>query len=117
MSSIQKTFIISEVRACWGIYVIVLENEGCVPRIYIASGTNVRDRGVFCRLKAYGQASYLSPPKYVSAELEDGSKVISNGVIVHAPIPSAMNVPSFRLLFLAMEATLSVFDSEAARIE
>lgn len=46
-----------------------------------------------------------SIPKYAMAALDEGFEAVSEGMIVHAPMPSAINVPIFRLLFLGIEAT------------
>ena len=44
-------------------------------------------------------------PRYVRLPLEDGYQISHRGLLVWTPVPSAADVPRFRLLFLAMEAT------------
>lgn len=90
----------------WGIYVLVLEKPGCVPLIYIGSGTNSKN-GVSARFGSYPQLKSTNLPRHVRAALENGYKIIHKGLLVWSPIPSAADVPRFRLLFVAMEAAFS----------
>lgn len=88
----------------WGIYVIVLEKSGCRPRIIIGSGTN-SSRGVKARLNQYDDGAYL--PVYVKTSLDAGFTIVYKGLLCWMPNPRPVNVPVFRLLMFALEATLS----------
>ena len=90
----------------WGVYVIVLKKKNAVPLIYIGSGTSVSG-GVSSRWQAYNRRDVSTMPRFVLAAFRDGYSIVHKGLLVFCPIPPAADVPMFRLLFLAMEATFS----------
>lgn len=89
---------------CWGIYVLVLEKDGCRPRIYIGSGTSA-SRGVTARLRQYDDGFLLST--WVEDALDNAFVIVHKGLLCWCSIPAAALVPIYRLLFVAMEATFS----------
>jgi hypothetical protein len=96
----------------WGVYVLVFEKKGCRPYVYVGSGTDAR-YGVTSRWTLYDKHNlYLRDntdglPSQVIWAFKQGYKISHKGLLVSAPVPSAANVPTFRLLFVAMEATFS----------
>jgi hypothetical protein len=90
----------------WAVYALTLEKPGAVPLIYIGSGTD-SSRGVHSRWQIYDQLKSGTMPQYIAAALEDGYKITHKGLLIWSPIPSAADVPRFRLLFVAMEAAMS----------
>lgn len=88
----------------WSIYSLVLEKPGATPYVYIGSGTSAVG-GVRTRWNEYDRKARL--PQYVKAAFDDGYKIVSKGLLVWCPIPSAADVPCLRILFVAMEAALA----------
>jgi hypothetical protein len=89
----------------WGIYLIVLGKPGELYRVYIGSATNT-DRGLLARWHEYDQDTGL--PKYYKASLAEGFTVVHRGLLCWTPsIPPPALQPTFRLLFLLLEATFS----------
>lgn len=89
----------------WGIYCLVLKKQGCIPLLYLGSGT-AQKGGVWHRFREYDRHKNL--PKYVEIALNEGYSIVSKGILVHCPIPSAANIPKVRILLVAMEATFSL---------
>ncbi|KAK7712357.1 Heat shock protein ssb1 [Diaporthe eres] len=92
----------------WGIYALVLKKRRCITKIYIGSATD-SDKGIPQRWKVYNRSRVgdkLLPSK-VNEALKQGYKITHKGVLAWTAIPSAKDVPRFRLLFYAMEATFS----------
>jgi hypothetical protein len=91
----------------WGVYCLVLEKPGHIPLVYIGSGTKAKT-GLRARWQQYEQLKYLNLwPRWVLKAHRDGYRIVHKGWLVSAPIPVAVNVPAFRLLFIAMEATFA----------
>ena len=92
----------------WAVYALVLDKPGALPLIYIGSGTEMK-RGIPSRWLKYNKPKANSPavPHYVRRAVDDGYKIPHKGLLVWCSIPSAANAPRFRLLFVAIEATLS----------
>jgi len=101
-------------RGQWGVYALVFEKKGCEPYIYTGSATDSR-RGVTARWAVYDKHNlYLREDTYglpsgVLWAFQNGYKITHKGLLVTTPIPGAINVPAFRLLFLAMEATFCFY--------
>jgi hypothetical protein len=88
----------------WAIYLLVLEKPGSKPKIYIGSGTNSLS-GVSKRLRDYDIHHEL--PLYVEKALDDGYAIVHRGLLCWTSIPSPALQPKIRVLFIALEATLS----------
>jgi transposase-like protein len=86
----------------WGIYLLVLEKAGCIPRVYIGSGT--RQVGVYYRMRDYETRNSL--PSTVAASLKEGYVITHKGLLLWAPIPAAEDLPLFRALFILLEASM-----------
>lgn len=90
----------------WAIYTLVLEKSGFMPFVYIGSGTSA-STGVHGRFGEYKHNKHL--PKYVKAAVDQGFTISHMGLLLWAPIPSAADIPKFRVLFIAIEAALSFY--------
>lgn len=96
----------------WGVYALVFEKRGSQPYIYTGEASECR-YGVAPRWALYDKHNiYLRDnteglPSQVIWAFKQGYKITHKGLLVSAPIPSAANLPAFRLLFYAMEATFS----------
>lgn len=84
----------------WGVYAIVLEKPGCIPLIYIGSGTHA-ESGIKTRMRCY-DILYLIP-LYMLNAMQDGYVITHKGYLCWMPIPSAINVPSARVKLVAVE--------------
>jgi hypothetical protein len=103
----------NDFRKRWGVYVIVLEKEGCAPKVYIGSGTGWAS-GVWTRIMCYIRGDQL--PVNVLKALRDGFTITHKGPLVWAPMPPAEEKPTIRLLFIALEAMFHfVFWSMASK--
>lgn len=90
---------------CWAVYLLVLEKEHCLPKIYIGSATHLR-RGALHRLHQYNARDAL--PLFVAQALDDGYNISHIGFLCWADIPSfAAQVPT-RALFLILETVFSL---------
>lgn len=94
----------TEASKRWGIYLHVLEKQGCKTAIYIGSGTQV-DLGVSTRLSQYKHGRKL--PRYVAAYLDKGYEIVYTGLLCWMPIPGPADVPKYRILIVAAEATFT----------
>jgi hypothetical protein len=88
----------------WAIYILVLENVCCRPRIYIGSGTD-GGRGIQDRFMSYGGGRLL--PAYVENALKKGYTISHYGLLCWSPLPTPGLQPRLRLLILALEAAFS----------
>lgn len=99
-------------RKRWGVYVLVFKQDGFVPYLYCGSATESK-RGIASRWALYDKHNVRlrdnteGLPSGVIKAFEAGFKITHKGLLVTAPIPSAANVPTSRLLFYAMEATFA----------
>lgn len=91
----------------WAVYLLVLEKDGCMPAIYIGSGTAL-GRSVLGRLQTYNNEDANSIPRYVRQALQDGFKITHKGLLCWVPIPEAGNIFHARVVILALESVLSV---------
>lgn len=96
----------ADFKRIWAVYVLVLTKFGCIPLIYVGSATDAK-KGAVTRMNQYDRLDWNAIPRYVAEAIRRGYKISHKGILVSAPIPSAANVPRFRLLFLAMEAAFS----------
>lgn len=98
----------SDARKRWGVYALVLEKTGCDSLVYIGSGTEAR-RGVLMRWHHYDKPDTYEHilPNYVRDALKEGYTVTHKGLLVWTSLPPAEHVPIRRLLFVAIETTLS----------
>ncbi|GKT42172.1 uncharacterized protein ColSpa_02353 [Colletotrichum spaethianum] len=95
-------------KNCWGIYALVLEKPGSRPGLYIGSGTSTGTPtagGVALRFKQYDDGFLI--PKWIKVALKDGYTITHKGLLCWIPRPGASDVPVFRLLFIALEATFT----------
>lgn len=90
----------------WGIYAIVLQKADARPCVYIGSGTSAI-AGVRGRWYDYDRKKNL--PRYVKRALDDGYVIKHKGLLLWCPIPSSAELPTLRLLFLAVEAMFSFY--------
>ncbi|KAK4935417.1 carbamoyl-phosphate synthase (glutamine-hydrolyzing) cpa2 [Elasticomyces elasticus] len=88
----------------WGVYLLVLEKDGCRPLIYIGSGTSAMC-GVIVRFKQYDDLFLL--PLRLEEALEMGYIIVHKGLLCWIDLPTAAQVPVYRLLFHVLEATFS----------
>ncbi len=88
----------------WAVYVITLEKDGCRPMIYIGSGTE-HLRGVRARFNQYDLGAAL--PSGIIWAQANGYIIVHKGILCWIPVPSAMWVPLWRLLFYGMEAAFA----------
>lgn len=92
----------------WGVYVIVFEQPGYRPRLYIGSATSIgtpTSTGIRLRFKQYEDGFLL--PQHVSASLEAGFTITSKSLICWSERPNPALQPVCRLLFLVLEATFT----------
>ena len=82
----------------WAIYLLVLEQDGRRPKIYIGSATEAK-------AESDGDFTYVS--LNVQKALQDGYTITHKGLLCTAPIPPAAFVPCYRVLFVALEATFT----------
>ena len=90
----------------WAIYALLLEKHDEKPLIYIGSGTSA-EYGVQARLGQYHRGEKLA--RLVRAALADGYSITHIGLLCIAPRPPSIFVGCMRLMFLALEATLTFF--------
>lgn len=91
----------------WAVYVLVLTKPGCIPLIYVGTGTRGRKEGASQRLDSYDRLEWSMLPRFVAAALRDGYQITHKGTLAWAPVPTPGQIPKTRLLFLALEATFS----------
>ena len=88
----------------WGVYALVLHKADADPCVYIGSGTSAK-AGVRGRFYDYDRRKNV--PYYVQKALNDGYSITHKGLLMCCPLPSAAELPTLRLLFLAIEAMFS----------
>lgn len=88
----------------WAVYLLILEKQGCRPRIYIGSGTHTA-RGIAGRFSQYDTKTSL--PICVEQALNDGFAIVHKGLLCWCPIPAAGIRFLVRALLIALEATFS----------
>lgn len=86
----------------WAIYVIVMEKDGCTPRLYIGSGTDAQ-YGVHNRLAHYKHGCSMAP-RFVQQAFKEKCDVAHKGLLCWTPLPTAGLAPRVRARFLAVEA-------------
>lgn len=87
----------------WAVYLLVLEKEGCRPKIYVGSGTN--KSGVSARFSKYKRHKRL--PVYVKAAMAHGYIVVQHGLLCWTPLPSAADAPVLLMVFIALKAAFT----------
>lgn len=93
----------------WGVYNVHMEKEGEPPRDYFGSGTDA-DEGIEIRLETYDlPLDFTRLPKYVAESIREGYRITHVGVLVSGPLPAAGQVPRFRIFYIAVEATLTLW--------
>lgn len=90
----------------WGIYALVLQKADADPCLYIGSGTSAV-AGVRGRWYDYDRKKNL--PNYIKKALDDGYTITNKGLLMWSPLPSATDLPTLRLLFLAAEAMFGFY--------
>jgi hypothetical protein len=93
----------------WGDYVVHMEKEGERPRDYFGSATS-EDGGFDTRLPVYDYPLNLSAlPKYVAQAVSEGYRITHVGILISGPKPAPAQIPTFRLFYVAAEATLAMW--------
>jgi len=90
----------------WAIYVIVLEQGGCRPIIYIGSGTHSR-KGVAARMYEYDIGHSL--PRFIQRALDNGYKITHRGLLCWTPRPESSARYKLRALLLVLEFSFSMY--------
>lgn len=102
----------ADYKGKWGVYVLVMEKRGCKSRLYCGSATD-SDGGIGSRWALYDRHNIKlrmktdGLPRGVLKAFQDGFKITHKGLLVTAPMASPADVPMYRLLFYAMEATFT----------
>lgn len=101
-----------QLERVWAVYIIVLEKEGCLPMIYIGSGTSFQ-AGVKSRMQIYDTrvrtGKFMKEiPFYVDKALRDGYVITKKGFLVWSPIPPPSQRLQLRCLFLVLEAVFTM---------
>jgi hypothetical protein len=93
----------------WGVYNVHMEKEGKPPRDYFGSATESNE-GFERRATTYEPPLNLEAlPKYVAESIREGYRITHMGVLVYGPLPTAAQVPKFRVFYVAVEATLTLW--------
>lgn len=96
----------------WAVYVLVLEKQGCRPKIYIGSGTD-KVLGVARRLRHYDKRMLHGTgdlmPKWVEAALKAGYTITHKGLLVWTPLPPAALRQALHSMMLLLEAVFTYF--------
>jgi hypothetical protein len=100
----------------WAVYLLVLEKDGCCPRIYIGSGARANG-GFSIRMATYDNASregqfgqYVSgTPLYVDKALREGYTISHKGFLAWASIPFVNEGYALRGLFLILECVFALY--------
>lgn len=95
----------------WAVYALVLEKEGCRPRVYIGSGTDSKI-GVARRFTAYDRRCLKGQtgrgdnqiPIGVEKALKEGYTITHMGLLIWIPLPPPAYQQALRGLFLDLEA-------------
>ncbi len=87
----------------WAIYAIVLEKPGRPPKLYVGSGTNAQ-YGVRARMADYTRGNF---PWHIGSCIKAGYTITHRGMFCWAALPTAVQVPTARLRFLALEAAIT----------
>lgn len=91
--------------ACWAVYLLVLEKEHCMPKIYIGSATN-HEKGILVRLHQYQIRTAL--PDRISKAFDEGYDISHAGFLCWANVPPAAARVATRALFLILETVFSL---------
>lgn len=91
-------------RDIWAMYLVILDKRGHRSRIYVGSGTS-NEGGARGRLRHYETETTLS--QEVRKALEDGYKITDKCCLCWAPQPTVSLAPTFRGVFLALEAAFT----------
>lgn len=94
----------SSLKDLWVLYALVLEKNGCRPKIYIGSATSASG-GARQRFQQYDLGLLI--PRYVQDAFDAGYTITHKGLLCWIARPSAALVPVSRLLFLALEAAFA----------
>jgi hypothetical protein len=93
----------------WAVYNVHMEKEGKCPREYVGSGTEANE-GFDRRRTTYKPPLNIDTlPRYVAESIREGYRITHVGVLVSGPLPTAAQVPKFRLFYVAVEATLTLW--------
>lgn len=92
----------------WGIYVVLLEKPGCIPLIYVGSGTSWL-RGVRGRMLSYYAKRFL--PKFIRKALLSGYTITGVRLLASCPTPFGGALSVHRTLVIALEAAFTVLFS------
>jgi len=92
----------------WGVYILVIKKQSCTTLVYCGSATEAK-QGIDSRWRSYDGYStkgiyFDQLPARVKSAIDNGYTITHKGLLVWAPIPAGINVPKFRLLFVALEA-------------
>jgi hypothetical protein len=101
-----KTLPVHSSSKLWAVYLLVLEQPGHRPKIYIGSGTNSK-RGIGARLGNYRREDVLS--RFVQRALDSGYKITHTGFLCWGSNPAAPERFRTRALFLLIECVFSLY--------
>jgi hypothetical protein len=95
----------------WAVYVLVMEQDGHRPRVYIGSGTSSAG-GVKYRMRTYDRRMKRkfssSIPCYVNKSLDEGFTISHKGYLAWAPVPRPAHQYKLRALFLVLECMFTL---------
>jgi hypothetical protein len=86
----------------WAVYVIVMEKPGCLPMIYIGSGSHAV-HGVGIRLLQH-KPGCSTAARFVLQAFKQGYHISHRGLLCWTPLPTPGLVPRVRARILAVEA-------------
>ncbi len=83
------------------VYALLLEKRGCQTKLYFGSATKSQ-LGLYARLQEYDRGSHW--PRLVQHAVDQGYAISHRGLLCWAPLPTAGQVPSARVRFVAVGA-------------
>lgn len=89
-------------RGLWGVYLLVFEKPGCLPAIYIGSGT-ASQGGVRRRLLSH-RSGNTAVPFGVQQAKDNGYTLTHTSLLVSCLIPLPIHRPQLAVLMLLLEA-------------
>lgn len=96
----------TNLRARWGVYVIVFTKHNCRPKVYFGSGTSHKG-GVKKRRGQYRRRETL--PFYVKEAFDEGFSLAHFGLLCWSPIPKLTHAASLRGLFILLESAFTLW--------
>ena len=92
----------------WGVYLLVLEKEGCRPKIYVGSGTEAT-YGIRRRLHDYDDIISTSPiSQHIQTALKDEFIITHKGMLCWTLLPGPLTRYQLRVFILLAETAFSI---------